>query len=72
MFGGQHRVDEGTQAEQVGVDRDQRSTTEKDPSSNKVSLRERTGVPNGENKRLKEGKKINKLLTQPASLEIRR
>ena len=62
MSGGQHRVDEGTQAEQVGVDTDHRSTTEKEQSSKKASLRARTGVPDEENKRLKEAKKDEQTL----------
>jgi hypothetical protein len=57
MFGGQYRSDEGTRGRALRVDAEQRSTKEKDLSSERAHLRERMGVLDGEEKKIQRGEK---------------
>ena len=60
MFGGLHPVDEHKRAGQVRVDKDQRSTTENNPSSKRAHPRKRMGVPKEKNQKLHQVKKRSK------------
>jgi hypothetical protein len=71
MIGGQHRINERTRAERVGVNTNQRPTTENYPSNKTAHPRNRTGVLNEKKAKIQTGKnKIKTPLTRPASLEM--